>query len=235
MTTTPTAAPATPVRTRTRRLRLFAPAFGLVAIIAYSSLSMPWYQATMSNATVLGTQNVSAHVTLTGHQLAGLASNPAEQGTTLGSSNPSAPQHFGIIDPVFWLFAALLLGALCSWSGSTLAGLGGLLGSFFAWEALLTIRTQVEQPRTWGSFEVVRGAGQSRLWFAMTLGLLMLAAVSLQSFLAKRHVRSAAKAQAAAQAAANPTAAPAPASTLSLLAKLASGALAGAASKVGQP
>ena len=232
---TTTATPAQPIRTRTRRLRLFAPAFALVAIVAYSSLSMPWYQATMSNATVLGTKNVSAHVTLTGHQLAGLASNPAQQGTTLGSSNPAAPEHLGIIDPVFWLMVALVLGALCAWSGSALAGIAGLMGSFFAWEALLSIRTQVEQPRTWGSYEVIRGAGQSRLWFAMSLGLLMLAGVSFQAFLAKRHVRAAAKAVSAQQAASQPNAAPAPTSVMGMVSKIAAGALTGAAARVGQP
>jgi len=195
MSDTPTT-PTNP-RNRSRRLRLFAPVFVLVAVLGYSSLSQPWYVATMRSATVLNTPNVSATVTLTGTQLAQLSSTTSSSTASVSTSgaNPKASQHLGILDPVFWLMVAMLLGALGVWATSTLLGLCGLVSSLFAWQALTAIRGQVEQPSTWGSFQVVRGLGQSRLWFALTLGLLLLVGSSAQAYLAKRHVRAAKRAE----------------------------------------
>jgi hypothetical protein len=175
-------------RNRARRRRLFALVFVILAITAVFSLSRPWYVATMTDATVMGVSGVNAHVTLTGSQLASLAPTTS-QGVALGNQNPSVSKHFGLMDPVFYLCVAAGLGALCALRGARTAGVTGFIASFYAWQSLLSVRAQVENSRTWGSFTVVRGSGQSLLWLCMTVAILSLGLVTVQAFLAHHQTK----------------------------------------------
>ena len=172
----------TTTRTPARRLRLFVPFFIGSAVLAMVSLTKVWYAATMTSATVLGVQNVSAQVSLTGNQLAALASQP----TTLTSSAPHPPTQLGVLAPVFWLVVAALCGVLACWMVSRLFGVLGAALALYAWQSLASTRGQVEQPRTWGDFTVVRGVGQSYLWFAMTVAVIGLVLVTIQVHIVKR-------------------------------------------------
>ena len=177
---------AAPVRTPARRLRLFAPFFGASAVLALFSLSQVWYSASMYGATVLGVTNVTARVSLTGNQLAALSS----QASTLTASAPHPPTQFGVLAPVFWLAVAAICGVLASWLVSRLFGVLGAALSLYAWQALASTRAQIEQPKTWGQFTVVRGAGQSYLWLAMTVTIIGLVLVTIQAHIAKRHEKA---------------------------------------------
>ena len=181
-------------RTRPRRLRLFAPAFVLIALLGYSSLHQVWYSATLAPSTVLGVSGVSAHAELTGGGLAGLNADPALQGSTATNTNPKVSAHVGIVDPVFWLLVAALLGTLGALAASSMASLAGLATAFFAWQSLLTLRAQVEQPRTWGGFTVLRGPGQQRLWLALTMLATGLVLCAVQTLLARHHAHQVEKA-----------------------------------------
>lgn len=177
-------------RNRARRLRLFAPVFVIVGYLALSSVHMVWYDAQLPPTTVMGVTNVTATATLTAHQIAELDKNPAYQGTGLGNANPVVSSHFGYIAPIFWLLVALALGLLCSLFESTAAGFLGLLVSAYSWMTLLALRQQFERTSSWGSFDVMRGPGQQRFWFALAVGVLMLGLGAIQSFLAHRQERA---------------------------------------------
>ncbi len=188
-TETTSAVPIVNHRNRTRRLRLFAPAFVFVAYLVMSSLGQVWYQATLPPSTIMGVSNVTATATLTGSQIAKLDQSPKYQGSGIGNANPTVSSHFGVISPAFWVLVALLLGVLCALFESTAAGVLGLLTSAYAWMTLIAMRQQFERISTWGSFDVLRGPGQQKFWFALSLGALFLALSSVQSFLAHRQER----------------------------------------------
>jgi hypothetical protein len=180
-------------RTRARRLKLFAIPFLLAGALAYGSVHQIWYTAVLAPTTVQQ-QPVSANLTITAAQIAQLSTTPSATATGAsglddGNTNPSVGSKFGIIDPIFYVMAAALLGALGMMAGSLLLTIGSMLSSFFAWTALTSLRTQFENPLTTGGFTLTRGAGQARLWLALTimLGFGMLALV--QVFLVHRAER----------------------------------------------
>lgn len=177
-----------PVRNRRRRLRLFIPVLGLMAVLAAVSQSQAWYQAVLSPTTVLGVHNVTANLTLTGSDFLSLHS-AATSSTGFVVQNPTVPSHFGFIDPIFWAVCAFVLAALGSWVCSLLLQLPALVTMAMSIQALMSLRAQVEQPSTWGSYVVTRGAGQQHLWFAITLGTTLLVLATIQTFVAKRQLR----------------------------------------------
>jgi hypothetical protein len=162
-------------RSRQRRLKLFAIPFILAGALAYGSLHQVWYSATLSPTTI-DQQSVSAHLTLTGAQIAKLVTAPSAgasasstAGLTTGNTNPSVGSKFGIIDPIFYVLLASILGAIGVLISSLLLTSAALFSNFFAWVALSSLRVQFENPLTTSGFTLTRGIGQARLWLGLTL------------------------------------------------------------------
>ena len=179
----------TPPRTRSKRLRLFAPAFGVVAVIGYSSMSGVWYNAYLPPTTVMGVSGVHASTQLTGNGLVALGIRTATQGMSLTSVSPQISSTHGLLTPVVWVLGAAVLGILGSLFGSILGSLASLFTTLYAWQTLIVLRGQIEQPRTWGGFTVLRGPGQQRLWLALTLMVTFAALCTAQTMLVRHHTK----------------------------------------------
>ena len=178
-------------RNRARRLKLFAIPMALVAYLAISSMSMIWYHADLSATTVIGHPGVSAHLSLTGEQIAHLSPTPpaAMAGSTPGTANPSVGVKAGLLDPVFFVVLAALVGISGVLIGSLLLTGLSLAGCMWSWSMLSGMRAQFENPNSLGGFVVTRGAGQQRIWLAMTLMLAVAGLALVQAILARRAER----------------------------------------------
>ena len=157
-------------RTRARRLRLFALPFVFAGAMAFGSVHQIWYTATLSPTQVQG-QSVQATLTLTGAQISHLSSPVVTPGATTAmasTQNPSVGTLFGIIDPIAYVILAAALLAFGALAGSVLLSGAGLLLNFYAWTQLIALRSQFENPLTTGSFSVLRGPGQARLFLSLT-------------------------------------------------------------------
>lgn len=179
-----------PVRNRARRLRLFAYAFVFLGFLTYHTLSEPWYTAN-TTTTVQASLNASQ---LLDQNQAVANSTPASLTPTdpgVVSSTPEIPSIHGIISPVVLLLIALVLGLIAAWATSTAAAIIGFLVSLYAWYSLASLRKAFVVPSSWSHDTVLRGLGQQRFWFALTLSIALLGFSVVQSYAAHRQERQA--------------------------------------------
>lgn len=177
-----------PVRNRARRLRLFAYVFVFLGFFAYHTLSEPWYAAETSTTSVAASLNATQLTQLQPATSVVPASlTPTVPGVV--DATPVIPTIHGIISPVVLLLIALAFGVLAALVASTAAAIIGLLISLYAWYSLVALRKAVVLPSAWDHFTVLRGVGQQRFWFALTLSIALISFAAVQSYASHRQER----------------------------------------------
>lgn len=180
-----------PVRNRARRLRLFAYAFVFLGFFAFHTLSEPWYAAESSTTSVVASLNATQLIAL---QPAAASTVPASLTPTdpgVLNASPVIPTIHGILSPVVLLLIALAFGVIAAWATSTAAAIIGFLISLYAWYSLVALRKAFVVPSSWDRYTVIRGLGQQRFWFALTLSIALLGFAGVQSYAAHRQERQA--------------------------------------------